>query len=52
MPVRGFDLPTEGAALLEVVAIGNESDDWPIRHAQTPPQERVNRELGFEKRSR
>lgn len=38
--------------LLEVVAIRNASGDWLINHAQTPPQEKVKRELGFERRNR
>ena len=33
--------------LLEVVAIRNQDGDWLIKHAQTPPQERVKRELGY-----
>ena len=38
--------------LLEVVAIRNENGDWLIKHAQTPPQERVKRELGFGRRGK
>lgn len=33
--------------LLEVIAIRNGNGDWLVKHAQTPPQERVKRELGF-----
>ena len=33
--------------LLEVIAIRNNNGDWLVIHAQTPPQERVKRELGF-----
>lgn len=33
--------------LIEVVAIRNEAGDWLIKHAQTPPQESIKRELGF-----
>lgn len=33
--------------LLEVVAIRNADGDWLVKHAQTPPQERVRRELGL-----
>jgi len=36
--------------LLEVVAIRNREGDWLIKHAQTPPQERIKRELGFGRR--
>ena len=45
----GYD---SSGRLLEVIAIRNESGDWLIKHAQTQPQERVKRELGFERRSR
>ena len=37
--------------LLEVVAIRNKSGSWLIKHAQTPPQEKIKKELGFERRS-
>ena len=36
--------------LLEIVAIRNDQGDWLIKHAQTPPQERIKRELGFGRR--
>ena len=36
--------------ILEVVAIRGNRGDWLIKHAQTPPQERVKRELGFGRR--
>ena len=36
--------------LVEVVAIRNGSGDWLIKHAQTPPQESIKRELGFRRR--
>ena len=36
--------------LLEVVAIRNAEGDWLIKHAQTPPQERIKRELGLGRR--
>lgn len=36
--------------LLEVIAIRNNQGDWLVIHAQTPPQERVKRELGFGRR--
>ena len=45
----GYD---SSGRLLEVIAIRNESGDWLIKHAQTPPQERVRIELGFGRRSR
>ena len=35
--------------LLEVIAIRDTKGDWLIIHAQTPPQERLKRELGFRK---
>ena len=43
----GYD---KSGRLLEVVAIRDEFGDWYIKHAQTPPQERVKRELGFGRR--
>ena len=36
--------------LLEIVAIRNANNDWLIKHAQTPPQEKIKRELGFVRR--
>lgn len=36
--------------LLEIVAIRNDQGDWLIKHAQTSPQERIKRELGFGRR--
>ncbi len=36
--------------LVEVVAIRNSVGDWLIKHAQTPPQESIKRELGFGRR--
>ena len=45
----GYD---ESGRLLEVVAIRNVNGDWLVKHAQTPPQERVKRELGFGRRKR
>ena len=36
--------------LVEVVAIRNLEGDWLIKHAQTPPQESIKRELGFGRR--
>ena len=36
--------------LIEIVAIRNTAGDWLIKHAQTPPQEAIKRELGFGKR--
>ncbi len=38
--------------LLEVVAIRGNNGAWLIKHAQTPPQERIKRELGFGRRKR
>lgn len=38
--------------LLEVVAIRNERGAWLVKHAQTPPQEKIKRELGFGRRKR
>ena len=38
--------------LLEVVAIRNERGAWLIKHAQTPPQEKIKRELGAGRRKR
>ena len=38
--------------LLEIVAIRNEAGEWLIKHAQTPPQEKIKRELGFGRRKR
>ena len=38
--------------LLEVVAIRGNSGAWLIKHAQTPPQEKIKRELGFGWRKR
>lgn len=38
--------------LLEVVAVRNAHGDWIIKHAQTPPQESIKRELGLGKRGR
>ena len=38
--------------LLEVVAIRGESGAWLVKHAQTPPQESIKRELGFGRRKR
>ena len=43
----GYD---SAGRLLEVVAIRNLQGDWLIKHAQTPPQESIKRELGFERR--
>lgn len=33
--------------LLEIVAIRNDQGDWLIKHAQTPPQPSIKKELGF-----
>lgn len=38
--------------LLEVVAMRNGRGAWLIKHAQTSPQERIKRELGFGRRKR
>lgn len=38
--------------MIEVVAIRNGSGDWLIKHAQTPPQVGIRRELGFERRKK
>ena len=38
--------------LLEVVAIRGNSGAWLIKHAQTPPQEKIKCELGFGRRKR
>ena len=38
--------------LLEVVAIRNAAGAWLVKHAQTPPQEKIKRELGFDRRRR
>ena len=38
--------------LLEVVAVRDAKGDWLVKHAQTPPQERVKRELGLGRRKR
>ena len=45
----GFDA---SGRLIEVVAIRNEAGDWLIKHAQTPPQEKIKRELGFGRRKK
>lgn len=45
----GIGYDTSGR-LIEVVAIRNAAGDWLIKHAQTPPQERIKRELGFGRR--
>lgn len=39
-----------GGRLLEIVALRNERGMWLIKHAQTPPQEKIKRELGFGRR--
>lgn len=44
--------PDSSGRLLEVVAIRNGAGDWLVKHAQTPPQERVKRELGYGRRRR
>lgn len=36
--------------LIEVVAVRNAEGDWLIKHAQTPPQPSIRRELGFGRR--
>ncbi|WP_165172362.1 hypothetical protein [Adlercreutzia sp. ZJ242] len=36
--------------LVEVVAIRSNAGDWLIKHAQTPPQESIKRELGLGRR--
>lgn len=33
--------------LLELVVVRNKNGDWLVIYAQTPPQERIKRELGF-----
>ncbi|EEP43493.1 hypothetical protein COLINT_03790 [Collinsella intestinalis DSM 13280] len=38
--------------LVEVVAVRNAMGDWLIKHAQTPPQESIKRELGYGRRKR
>ena len=38
--------------LLEVVVIRGNLGAWLIKHAQTPPQEKIKRELGFGRRKR
>lgn len=45
----GYD---SSGRLLEVIAIRNSAGDWLVKHAQTPPQERVKRELGLGRRIR
>ncbi len=45
----GYDV---AGRLLVAMAIRDESGDWVVRHAQTPPQERAKRELGFVRRGR
>ena len=47
----GIGMDSSGR-LLEVVAIRNDSGAWLIKHAQTPPQEKIKRELGFGRRDR
>lgn len=43
----GFD---RAGRLLEIVAIRGKDGSWLVKHAQTPPQERVRKELGLERR--
>lgn len=38
--------------LLELIAVRGNDGNWLIIHAQTPPQERVKRELGFDRSKR
>ena len=45
----GYD---EIGRLLEVVAVRGASGAWLVKHAQTPPQEKIKRELGFGRRKR
>lgn len=47
----GIGMDSRGR-LLEVVAIRSESGAWLIKHAQTPPQERIKRELAAKRRRR
>lgn len=38
---------------IEIVAVAKEeTGDWLIKHAQTPPEEKIKRELGYERRKR
>lgn len=44
----GYDLT---GRLVEIVALRSELNGaWLIKHAQTPPQEKIKRELGFGRR--
>lgn len=45
----GYD---EKGRLIEVVAIRSDRGFWLIKHAQTPPQEKIIRELGLGRRKR
>lgn len=44
----GFD--TSGR-MIEIVALRTGEDDWLIKHAQTPPQEKIKRELKMLRRN-
>lgn len=44
----GYD---ESGRLVEIVAVLEKSGDWLIKHAQTPPQEKIKHELGFGRRT-
>lgn len=43
----GYD---DRSRLLELVVLRTDAGDWLIIHAQTPPQERILRELGYGRR--
>ncbi len=47
----GIGLDAKGR-LFEVVAIRDDLGAWLVKHAQTPPQESIKRELGYGRRKR
>ena len=47
----GIGLDSRGRAIELVVVLNESTGDWLIKHAQTPPQERIKRELGFGRRN-
>ena len=46
----GIGIDSRGRAIELVVVLNESTGDWLIKHAQTPPQERIKRELGFGRR--
>lgn len=43
---------SRGRQIELVVVAMEETGDWLIKHAQTPPEERIKRELGYGRRKR